>query len=148
MVKKLKSFCNQETADKIAVYTPFLAEKKLLRHKREAFEKRINVLSFISGLTDFVPVGGVIADVIIVIADADHYRTGFGLTEKGFKEMEQIFNHIIFEDRQNIIKIIGIDSFYLNSKNIVITILAGLSFPVGAAITKTVLGLVGASVSW
>lgn len=137
-----------EIAENIAEHSPFLVDKKLLRTKREALQKRIIPLSVTSGVTDFVPVGGSIADIIIIITEVERYRESFGLTEDLFKEAADSLN---FDDqlknRQEIMRIIGIDSFYINMKNLFLTILSGLSIPTGIAITKALIGSVGAGLS-
>ena len=92
--------------------------------------------------------GGAIADIIIIITEVERYREGFGLTEDLFAEA---VNSLCFDDRlinrQEIMKIVGIDSFYINLKNVILTILSGLSIPAGIAITKTLVGALSAGVS-
>jgi len=151
LIKEIRTLINEmspEIARQFAINSPFLTDKRLLREKREALEKRIVPLSVASGITDFVPVGGVIADIIIIVDEVKRYRDGFGLTKDLFKEAADSVNFDQqVEKRQNIMEIIGIDSFYINIKNLVLTILSGLSVPAGVAFTKLLIASTGPAIT-
>lgn len=120
----------------------FIAGKKQVRQKRIALEKRIKILATASGATDFIPFAGVAADIGIIIGEVFYYRECFGLKNSDLEELAKVLK-INADETRKISKILGLDSKYLNIKNLVLTTLSGLGIAFGAVITKTIFGAAG-----
>ena len=106
-------------------FSPFISGKKLIRKKREALEKNILGLSIASAASDIIPIVGIVVDIGIIVSQAINYQNRFGLTQENFDKMADLFD-VTLGERQTISRIIGLDSIYLNIKNLVLFLLGTL----------------------
>ena len=124
-IEKILKLANSDLAEKLAEFSPFTSGKKVIRKKREALEKRIVTFSIASAATDIIPVAGAFADLGIICYEAKIYQNRFGLTQENFEKMADLFD-VKYEERQTISRIIGLDSIYVNIKNLVLLLLGSI----------------------
>ena len=123
--EKILELANSDLAEKLAEFSPFTSGKKVIRKKREALQKNILGLSIASAATDIIPITGILADMGIIVSEAKRYQNRFGLTQENFDKMADLFD-VTLEERQSISRIIGLDSIYINIKNLVLLLLGSI----------------------
>lgn len=123
--EKILELSKPDLAEKLAEFSPFTSGKKVIRKKREALEKNILGLSIASAATDIIPIAGIVADLGIICYEAKRYQNRFGLTQENFDKMADLFD-VTLKERQSISRIIGLDSIYVNIKNLVLLLLGSI----------------------
>jgi predicted GTPase len=114
-----------------------------IENKRAIFEKRITKLAIISGVSDLIPVGGVLIDIGIIYREVRNYLESFGLTAEKLQEYGKILE-LPPAVTNSIIDAVGVRSMEIHIKNSIATAMTGLSIGVTATtITKVASGTAG-----
>lgn len=141
--------------DKIIELAPQISEilkerrlicgKSIIREKTKYFLSRIDNLAWLSGLTDFVPFGGVAADIAIIIVEVMSYKDSYGLSEEKILQIARYYN-VSNERAAEIGRVIGLESKYLNIKNLVLSMLSAMSIGLGTATAKLIFDVASTAV--